>query len=185
MYDAEEIRQLILDRPGAAFKDPGIKALIRTVLDHKTLLSGMFKQKDTADDAEEMLGVKERLVEWLDTPILLENLLNEMQVRDPGYYDRFKPRSRMVVRSAFRATDAIEALGLVEMSPRKFAAGIRHIERWMRPETMTKFGQNGRWWTRRSFGEEMGRYGFDRAELVTDRTVVLDDDLPDDPMDMI
>lgn len=130
-------------------KCPHCKGLIAvTTVLAKT--EGLVTQKAI----DEHKGLKKRVTAWLNTPVTLSDLL----IDSGGNADltRFEPLDREVIRTAYRATDVIRALG-VEMPPEKLTFVLSTISGWAKPEAPKRLlGVQGRWWVRRGYEEHPG-----------------------------
>jgi hypothetical protein len=92
------------------------------------------------------ISILRAIAEWVDTPTPLSEYLYGIGYE--GDYGRFEPLDRLVLRTGFRSTDAIKALGL-GVSPERLHYFIRHLDGWAGKTTARMiFGVQGRWWVK-------------------------------------
>lgn len=91
----------------------------------------------------------ERLLQWLNEPVPLSDLLLDYGCN--GDLSRFEPLDRMVVRTVFRTVDAVRALDL-GIPPEQFRYTVARLPGWS-SETVLKrlLGTQGRWWVKAGY----------------------------------
>lgn len=152
--------------PKSLARDLDGRRLFEEISKYGTMLRAEIKELAYQEKRNLALDLLPRLTVWLDTPLPLEELLYEMHAPDMSWYRAKFPLDVLVVRSAFRGSDAVNALNL-EIPGHRFGRALNAagpLRGWNPPALASRFSHNGHWWTRKSldFQSDFNRHGFDR-----------------------
>lgn len=100
------------------------------------------------------LQLRKRLLEWVDTPVALSDLLLDSGFT--GDLTSYEPLDHPVLRTAFRATDALRGLN-ISAPPQWIAPYCNDLWHDWSPPTLRRYwGIKGRWWVRKGFEDAPG-----------------------------